>query len=86
MNKKQKYYVVWKGRRTGIFNTWDEAAAQVNGFAGAQFKSFGRGRKRRRRWDRGVVVREQRAEYSAKPNERWKQLRLVGIEPPIVPR
>lgn len=38
--KKQKYYVVWKGRRTGIFTTWEEAKAQVTGLAGAQFKAF----------------------------------------------
>lgn len=37
---KKKYYVVWKGRKTGIFNTWDEAAAQVNGYTGAEYKAF----------------------------------------------
>jgi ribonuclease HI len=36
----QKYYVVWKGRKTGIFNTWAECEKQVKGFVGAQFKSF----------------------------------------------
>ena len=36
----QKYYVVWKGRKTGIFNSWKEASAQVNGYPQAQFKSF----------------------------------------------
>ncbi len=38
--QKQKYYVVWKGRRTGIFSTWDECAAQVKGFTGARYKAF----------------------------------------------
>ncbi|MBI9045318.1 MAG: ribonuclease H family protein [Anaerolineaceae bacterium] len=37
---KQKYYVVWKGRETGVFNTWEECSAQVIGFKDAQFKSF----------------------------------------------
>ncbi len=37
---KQKYYVVWKGRRTGIFDTWEECSAQVKGFVGARYKSF----------------------------------------------
>jgi ribonuclease HI len=37
---KQKYYVVWKGRRTGIFTSWAECEAQVKGFIGAEFKSF----------------------------------------------
>jgi ribonuclease HI len=37
---KTKYYVVWKGRKTGIFSTWEECSAQVNSFAGAEYKSF----------------------------------------------
>lgn len=37
---KQKYYVVWAGRKTGIFKTWDECKQQVHGFQGARFKSF----------------------------------------------
>jgi len=37
---RKKYYVVWKGRKTGIFNTWDEASAQVNGFNGAEYRAF----------------------------------------------
>jgi len=37
---KNKYYVVWKGRKTGIFTSWPEAEAQVKGFTGAQYKSF----------------------------------------------
>jgi ribonuclease HI len=37
---KQKYYVVWKGRRTGVFTNWTECSAQVTGYPGAEFKSF----------------------------------------------
>jgi len=37
---KQKFYVVWKGRKTGVFNTWEECSAQVTGFHGAEYKSF----------------------------------------------
>lgn len=37
---KQKYYVVWKGRKTGIFSTWAECEKQVKGFVGAQYKAF----------------------------------------------
>ncbi len=37
---KPKYYVVWKGRQTGIFATWEECAAQVSGFYNAQYKAF----------------------------------------------
>ncbi len=38
--KKTKFYVVWKGRRTGIFLSWEECSAQVSGFAGAEYKAF----------------------------------------------
>jgi ribonuclease HI len=41
MSQKPKYYVVWKGRKTGIFSSWEDCAAQVQGFTGAQYKSFG---------------------------------------------
>jgi ribonuclease HI len=38
---KQKFYVVWKGRKTGIFTSWADCEAQVKGFVGAEFKAFG---------------------------------------------
>jgi len=37
---KQKYYVVWKGRRSGVFNSWEACSAQVTGYTGAEYKSF----------------------------------------------
>lgn len=37
---KQKYYVVWKGRKTGIFTSWAECEKQVKGVVDAQFKAF----------------------------------------------
>jgi ribonuclease HI len=37
---KEKYYVVWKGRKTGIFNNWNECKEQIVGFEGAAYKSF----------------------------------------------
>ncbi len=85
MSKSSKFYVVWKGRRTGIFTTWDEAKAQVNGFAGAQFKAFNTRAEAEAAFGKGHPVRESRAAYSTQPNARWKQLRLLGIEPPILP-
>jgi ribonuclease HI len=38
--KNKKYYVVWKGRKTGIFTSWAECETQVKGFVGAQYKAF----------------------------------------------
>ncbi|MCA0230132.1 ribonuclease H1 domain-containing protein [Runella limosa] len=40
MAKKRKFYVVWEGRRRGVFTEWDECEAQIKGFAEAKYKSF----------------------------------------------
>ncbi|WP_394974518.1 viroplasmin family protein [uncultured Croceitalea sp.] len=40
MAKKQKFYVVWKGKRPGIFESWDDCKAQIKGIKGAEYKSF----------------------------------------------
>ena len=37
---KKKYYTVWKGHRTGVFETWDDCKSQITNFEGAQYKSF----------------------------------------------
>ena len=37
---KTKFYVVWKGKEPGIYHTWNECKAQVDGFAGAAYKAF----------------------------------------------
>lgn len=89
----KKYYVVWRGRRTGIFNTWEQASAQVTGFAGARFKSFPSLSAAKAAFRQGPVVRERPvarevpAEYNTKPEAisqaRWMQLLLLGITPPI---
>jgi ribonuclease HI len=38
--KKKKYYTVWKGHHTGVFESWDDCKAQIKNFKGAQYKSF----------------------------------------------
>ena len=38
--KKKKYYTVWKGHKTGVFETWNDCKAQTKDFEGAQYKSF----------------------------------------------
>jgi ribonuclease HI len=37
---KPKFYVVWKGRKPGIYNTWAECLKQVHTFPEAWYKSF----------------------------------------------
>lgn len=40
MAKKQKYYVIWAGHQTGVFDSWKKAERLIKGFQGAQYKSF----------------------------------------------
>jgi ribonuclease HI len=40
MAKKTKFYVVWQGRKTGVFTDWKECEAQIKGFEDARYKSF----------------------------------------------
>ncbi len=37
---KQRYYVVWHGVCPGIYTSWADCKQQINGFAGAIYKSF----------------------------------------------
>lgn len=37
---KKKVYAVKKGRKTGVFLTWEECKALVDGYPGAQYKGF----------------------------------------------
>lgn len=38
--KNEKYYVVWKGHKIGIYYNWYDCKKQVNGYNGAEFKSY----------------------------------------------
>ncbi len=74
---KNKYYVVWKGRRTGVFNSWTACEVQVKGFAGAQYKGF----ESRVEAERALAAGY--AAYEGKPSssQRW----LFALEKPIIP-
>ncbi|MEH6511856.1 ribonuclease H family protein [Maribacter arcticus] len=40
MAKKGKFYVVWKGKKPGIYDSWKKCKAAITGYAGAEYKSF----------------------------------------------
>lgn len=40
MAKSKKYYVVWKGAKPGIYDSWDECKLNIQGFPGAKYKSY----------------------------------------------
>lgn len=35
-----KFYVVWVGKKTGVYGSWKECQEQVNGFPDAKYKSY----------------------------------------------
>ena len=37
---KKKYYVVWEGLNTGIYESWAECQQQIKGYPNARYKSF----------------------------------------------
>ncbi|MDG5800503.1 ribonuclease H family protein [Marinilabiliaceae bacterium ANBcel2] len=37
---RSKYYVVWRGYRTGVFNSWEKCKEAIKGYEGAQYKSY----------------------------------------------
>lgn len=40
MAKSKKYYVVWEGNETGIFDNWSKCQLAVKGYPNAKYKSF----------------------------------------------
>lgn len=40
MGKKKKYYTVWRGHETGVFDNWEKCRKAVAGYQGAIYKSF----------------------------------------------
>ena len=75
--KSQKFYVVWKGRRRGIFTSWPECEAQVKGFVDAQYKAFDLRAEAERAFDSSYD------DYKGKPasTQRW----LFAPNPPFLP-
>ena len=65
---KHKYYVIWKGRETGIFDNWSACKASIDKYEGAQYKSF---------------VTEEEAKNAFKM-EYWKVIQKIGNGPSIV--
>ena len=37
---RKKFYVVWNGYATGVFDSWEECQLQTKGYPGAKYKSF----------------------------------------------
>lgn len=79
MAQKQKYYVVWKGHKTGIFTSWAECEKQVKGFPAAQYKSFDSLK------EAEAAYRSNYEVYKGKPASqgKWKEASVKPILPSI---
>src|SRR5512139_214878 len=77
--KSPKFYVVWKGRQTGLFRSWEECSAQVTGFVGAEFKAF----------DSLAAAEQAYAgqydDYKGRSTATISQARLMAVGKPITP-
>jgi ribonuclease HI len=72
----KKYYVVWNGKNTGVFDTWKECERQIRNFPGAIYKAFA---------DREEAERAFRSDYreylgkeTVKPAISKEELELAG--------
>jgi ribonuclease HI len=76
---KQKYYVVWKGRKPGIFTSWAETEKQVKGFAAAQYKSFDSQK------EAEAAYRSEYVAFKGKPASqgKWKVASIKPVLPSI---
>ena len=76
---KHKFYVVWKGRKPGIYSSWAEAEAQVKGALGAQYKGFGT------RQEAEAAFRSTYDTYKGKSSSlgKWKHASVQPILPSI---
>ena len=79
MAQKQKYYVVWKGHKPGIFTSWAECEKQVKGFAAAQYKSFDSLKEAEKAYQSAYEA------YKGKPASqgKWKEASVKPILPSI---
>ncbi len=74
----KKYYVVWKGRQSGIFESWPQAEAQVKGYPNAQYKAF------TSLTEAQQALQGRYQDYAASPTSPKPQRRLA-VPPPRLP-
>src|SRR5262245_17446317 len=79
MAQKQKYYVVWQGRKPGIYPSWAECEKQVRGFPAAQYKSFDS------RKEAEEAYRSNYAAFKGKPSShgKWRGASVKPMVPSI---
>ena len=74
----KKFYVVWKGRKTGVFASWEDCSAQVTGYPDAEYKGFPSQEAAEE------AFRGQYEEYKGRHISSLSQERLIEIGQPIL--
>lgn len=81
MAKNKKFYVIWKGHKTGVFTTWVLCKKYISNFTGAQYKSF---------FSRSDAEKAFKGKYENYIGKNTKKIKLTAEElqrfgEPIVP-
>lgn len=66
--KKYQAYVVFRGRKPGVYFTWDETKAQVDGFSGQSQQGFATLKEAEQRWQEHQDNESQKGRSSCMTN------------------
>lgn len=67
---KKKFYVVWEGRKKGIFDNWEDCKQAVFGFNGAKYKSFTSIKEAQDAWKHPEKVEKNKKKLIVKSNSK----------------
>lgn len=73
---EQKRYVIWEGKKKGIFSSWDKVKPLVTGIKGAKYKSFKTESLAQQAW-------EQWWEIHYQPEKKWHEKDLPFVKTSI---
>ena len=62
--KKNKFYVVWVGNKTGVFESWEECQLAVKNYKGSKYKSFVEKNEAEKAFQEGCEVYYNKKNYS----------------------
>lgn len=71
---KYKYYVVWKGHKTGVFKSWEECRAAITGYEKAQYKGFATQAQAEYAFEHPSALRKKQNDSSVPSNIEWNSL------------
>lgn len=84
MSKKStnNYYVVWVGRKPGVYASWTECEAQVKGAEGAKFKGFSTREEAEKAFQSDFTDYIKKPQRTAKPKSQTRS--WLGVQLPAL--